>query len=176
MIPFDVAAPSTLGFYKRSFTFAHVCQLDEVIETELTRAWEMGMAPRNEPMVIDIDSTICEVSGHNKQKDLNDGAGLEHVPSGQFHANGAWLAHAVLAHNLIREVNYLGKITPQKSMVTARSFRSHFISLAGRLVNRPNKMALRTPARWPGAKAFIKALRILRSLEPVHIWGEPILV
>ena len=25
------------------------------------------MAPRNEPLVIEIDSTICEVSGHNKQ-------------------------------------------------------------------------------------------------------------
>ena len=57
VLPFHVAAPSTLGTYLRSFTFGNIRQLDEVIEAELTRAWEMGMAPRNEPLVIDIDST-----------------------------------------------------------------------------------------------------------------------
>jgi hypothetical protein len=34
-------------------------------------------------------------------RDLKEGAGLEHVPSGQFFANGAWLCCAVLAHNLL---------------------------------------------------------------------------
>jgi hypothetical protein len=45
-------------------------------------------------------------------KDLKEGAGLEHVPSGKFHANGAWLTHGVIAHNLTRQVSYLGAITP----------------------------------------------------------------
>ncbi len=67
VLPFRVAAPSTLGTYLRSFTFGHVRQLDEVIEHELTKAWKMGMAPGSEPLVIDIDSTICEVSGYAKQ-------------------------------------------------------------------------------------------------------------
>ena len=31
-----------------------------------------------------------------------EGAGLDHVPSGNFHANSAWLQCTVLAHNLIR--------------------------------------------------------------------------
>ena len=35
-------------------------------------------------------------------RDLKEGAGLEHVPSGNFHANSVWLQCAVLAHNLIR--------------------------------------------------------------------------
>ena len=35
-------------------------------------------------------------------RDLKEGAGLEHCPSGQFFANAAWLACAVLAHDLIR--------------------------------------------------------------------------
>ena len=35
-------------------------------------------------------------------RDLKEGAGLEHCPSGHFFANAAWLACAVLAHNLIR--------------------------------------------------------------------------
>jgi hypothetical protein len=348
LLPFHVAAPSTLGTYLRSFTFGHVRQLDEVIEEELTRAWAMGLAPGDDPLVIDIDSTICEVSGYHKQgaaygytkklgyhpllavrsdtgevlhqrmrkgsantqrgtkrfvqeliarcrrigatgnitirfdsgyqsdatlkelerlkvsytmavhanakgikslvediskdcwtpidytengeaqvaettykgrrliirrtrligdqaelfpnwryfgfvtdllgsaveldqfhrnrarielsiKDLKEGAGMEHVPSGKFHANGAWLAHAVIAHNLTRQVSYLGTITPRESMVIARSFRNHFISLVGRLVNRSGKLTLRTPARWPWAKAFMRALSTLRALEPVLI-------
>ncbi len=48
VLSFHVAAPSALGTYLRSFTFGHVRQLDEVIEAEFTRAWEMGMDPRNE--------------------------------------------------------------------------------------------------------------------------------
>src|ERR1039457_4328446 len=35
-------------------------------------------------------------------KDLKEGAGMEHVPSGNFNANAAWLVCAALAHNLIR--------------------------------------------------------------------------
>jgi hypothetical protein len=67
VLPFHVAAPSTVGTYLRSFTFGHVRQLDEVIGDELTRAWAMGLAPGDDPMVIDIDSTICEVAGYHKQ-------------------------------------------------------------------------------------------------------------
>jgi len=67
VLPFHVAAPSTLGTYLRSFTFGHVRQLDEVIEAELAKAWSLGMAPGDDPLVIDIDSTICEVSGYHKQ-------------------------------------------------------------------------------------------------------------
>ena len=348
LLPFHVAAPSTVGTYLRSFTFGHVRQLDEVIGDELTRAWAMGLAPGDDPMVIDIDSTICEVAGYHKQgaaygytkklgyhpilavrsdtgevlhcrmrkgsantqrgakrfvqeliprcrragangkitirfdsgyqseatlkelerlgvsytmavranakgitslveaidanawtpidyteageaqvaetsykgrrliirrtrlvgdqtelfpnwrhfgfvtdlkgcaveldqfhrnrarielsiKDLKEGAGLEHIPSGKFDANSAWLVHAVLAHNLMRQVSYLGEITPNESMVIARSFRRNFIALAGRLVNRSGKITLRTPARWPWAKSFMKALITLRALEPVPI-------
>ena len=33
-------------------------------------------------------------------RDLKEGAGLEHCPSGRFFANAAWLGCAVLAHNL----------------------------------------------------------------------------
>ena len=94
---------------------------------------------------------------------------MEHVPSGKFFANGAWLSHAVIAHNLIRQVNYLGKITPQESMVVARTFRSHFVAIAARLVNRSGKMLLRAPIRWPWANAFLRALTELRALTPVPI-------
>ena len=61
------------------------------------------------------------------------------------------------------------KKSQNESMVIARSFRRNFIALAGRLVNRSGKITLRTPARWPWAKSFMKALITLRALEPVPI-------
>lgn len=33
-------------------------------------------------------------------RDLKEGTGLEHIPSGHFHANAAWLGCSVLAHNI----------------------------------------------------------------------------
>jgi DDE family transposase len=62
-----VMAPSTLGTFLRSFTFGHVRQLDRVAETVMSRAWAAGGGPGDEPMAIDLDSTICELHGHHKQ-------------------------------------------------------------------------------------------------------------
>ena len=71
-----VMAPSTLGTFLRNFTFGHVRQLDKVAEALLTRAWSLGAGPGDEPMTIDIDSTICEVFGNEKQ---GAGYGYTHV-------------------------------------------------------------------------------------------------
>ena len=38
----------------------------------------------------------------NAIRDLKYGVGLNHMPSGRFAANGAWLAIQVMAHNLAR--------------------------------------------------------------------------
>lgn len=54
-----VMAPSTIGTFLRAFTFGHVRQLDRVLETALTRAWQAGAGPGDEPLVIDIDSLLC---------------------------------------------------------------------------------------------------------------------
>ena len=62
-----VMAPSTCGTFLRSFTFGHVRQLDRLFETILQRAWSAGAGPGEQPMTIDLDSTICEVAGHDKQ-------------------------------------------------------------------------------------------------------------
>ncbi len=62
-----VMAPSTLGTFLRSFTFGHVRQLDHLSEELLTRAWAMGAGPGDDPMIIDVDSTIVEVHGKQKQ-------------------------------------------------------------------------------------------------------------
>ena len=66
VLPFRVVAPSTIGTFLRSFTFGFVRQLDAVASRLLVRAWELGAGPGNDPLVIDLDSTICEVHGHAK--------------------------------------------------------------------------------------------------------------
>ena len=62
-----VAAPSTIGTFLRSFSFGHVRQLDRFAEQALCAAWAAGAGPGDAPLVIDIDSTICEVHGYQKQ-------------------------------------------------------------------------------------------------------------
>ena len=59
-------APSTLGTFLRAFTFGHVRQLDRVLGEALRRAWALGAGPGSEQLVIDLDSTICEVCGKAK--------------------------------------------------------------------------------------------------------------
>ncbi len=62
-----VMAPSTIGTFLRSFTFGHCRQMEAVNGHALERAWALGAGPGMKPLVIDIDSTICEVAGHAKQ-------------------------------------------------------------------------------------------------------------
>ena len=344
VLPFRVMAPSTLGTFLRAFTFGHVRQLDAVIGETLRRAWQLGAGPDSERLVVDVDSTICEVVGKQKQgagygythvlgyhpilatrartgevlharmrkgqantqrgakrfieeliarvrragatgeivcrfdsgfwskntiatlgrlgvrytmavstgnaavskviatidetawvdidytsdghaqvaectyrgrrlvvrrtrltdttqavlwpdwrhhafltdldgdvitldlfhrqhavvelaiRDLKEGAGLEHCPSGKFFANAAWLGCAVLAHNLIRWSANLGDITPDHELTVARTVRTRLIALPGRLVNRSGQHTLRLPARWPWARQFLTALTRLRAI------------
>jgi Transposase DDE domain group 1 len=97
-------------------------------------------------------------------RDLKDGAGLEHCPSGRFFANAAWLACAVLAHNLIRWTARLGDVHPDGQLTVARTVRTRLLALPGRLVNRSRQWTLRLPARWPWAATFHTALHQIRSL------------
>ena len=58
----------------RSFTFGHVRQLEAVNDIVMQRAWAASTAPG--ALVIDVDSTICEVVGKAKQ---GAGFGYTHV-------------------------------------------------------------------------------------------------
>jgi hypothetical protein len=97
-------------------------------------------------------------------RELKDGAGLEHCPSGHFCANGAWLAAAVLAHNLLRWVDHLGDPTPQRSRWNHRTIRTRLVALAATLVNRSGRLTLRLPENWPWADQFDAILTALRAL------------
>lgn len=66
VLPFKVMAPSTIGTFLRSFTFVHVRKFDAVASRILVRAWAMGAGPGTDRLVVDLDSTICDV--HRKAK------------------------------------------------------------------------------------------------------------
>jgi hypothetical protein len=73
-------APSTLGTFLRAFTFGHVRQLDRVLGEALTRAWRAGAGPGAERLVVDVDSFIGEVHGHQKR-----GAGFGYTKQRGYH-------------------------------------------------------------------------------------------
>ena len=62
-----VKAPSTLGTFLRSFRWGHVRQLDRVSRELLARAWQAGAGSGDSPLTIDLDSTICETYGLDKE-------------------------------------------------------------------------------------------------------------
>ncbi len=66
VLPFKVMAPSTIGSFLRTFTFGHIRQLDAVLTPTLARAWAAGAGPGDEALVVDLDSTTCEVHGKHK--------------------------------------------------------------------------------------------------------------
>lgn len=62
------AALPRVGTFLRAFTFGHVRQLDKAAEGLLARAWEAGVGPEaDEVMFVDLDSTLQEVFGYDKQ-------------------------------------------------------------------------------------------------------------
>ena len=66
----------------------------------------------------------------NAIRDLKYGVGLNHLPSGRFAANAAWLAVQVMAHNLAR---WTGRIGLGEQILTTKTLRRRFFSLAGRI-------------------------------------------
>ena len=82
----------------------------------------------------------------NAIRDLKYGVGLNHLPSGRFPANAAWLAVQVMAHNLARWTARIGLGAP---VVTTKTLRRRFFSLAGRLTRSARQLTLHLPKRWP---------------------------
>ena len=93
-------------------------------------------------------------------RDLKEGAGLEHLPSGNHHANSAWLACSVLAHNL----GHWTTTIAAQPRVTNRTRRTRIINLPAVIVNHAGTLLLRFPARWPWATQFTNTLDYVRAL------------
>ena len=97
----------------------------------------------------------------NAIRDLKYGVGLNHLPSGRFPANGAWLAVQVMAHNLARWTSRIGL---DDGVVTTKTLRRRLFSLAGRITRKARQLILHLPRRWPWEIPFISALARLRAL------------
>ena len=84
----------------------------------------------------------------NAIRDLKYGVGLNHLPSGRFAANAAWLAVQVIAHNLARWTARLGL---GEGIVTTRTLRRRYFALAGRLMpSRPGAGPCTSRSAGPG--------------------------
>jgi hypothetical protein len=88
--------------------------------------------------------------------DLKDQA-LEHFPSGQFNANGAWTVLGALAHNLLRWTQLLG--LPNSTVRAARTLRRRLLQIAGRLTRHGRAWTLHLPARWLLARRLPRRAR-----------------
>ena len=87
----------------------------------------------------------------NAIRDLKYGVGLNHLPSGRFAANGAWLAVQVMAHNLAR---WTARIGLGQQIVTTKTLRRRVFALAGRITRSARRLTLHLPRRWPDCEPF----------------------
>jgi hypothetical protein len=143
-----------------------------VRRTRLTNQRQARLWPdwRHFGFLTDLDGTAVEVDAFHRQhasielaiRDLKEGSGLEHCPSGSFSANSAWLQCTVLAHNLIRWSATIGE--PVETLTVARTVRTRILAVPARIVNRSGILTLRAPARWPWADQFARRLVTIRAL------------
>ena len=83
----------------------------------------------------------------NAIRDLKYGVGLNHLPSGRFPANAAWLAVQTMAHNLARWTTRIGLGEP---VATTKTLRRRFFSLAGRIPAKHVASPCISPKTGPG--------------------------
>ncbi len=97
----------------------------------------------------------------NTIRDLKYGVGLNHLPSGRFGANAAWLALNVIAHNLARWTSRIGL---GETLIATDTLRRHHVVMPGRTTRSARRRTLHLPKRWPWADAFETCLTNLRGV------------
>ncbi len=119
--------------------------------------------------ITDCDGETLELEADHRRhakvenaiRDLKYGVGLNHMPSGCFAANGAWLVVQVMAHNLARRTARLGL---GERIVTTKTLRRRFFALAERLTRSARRITLHLPKHWPWEEKFSRALARLRAI------------
>ena len=120
-------------------------------------------------LITDRDGDALELEADHRRhavvetaiRDLKYGVGLNHLPSGRFPANAAWMAIQVMAHNLARWTDRIGL---GEQVMTTKTLRRRFFSLVGRLTRSARRLTLHLPGRWPWEIRFTHALARLRAL------------
>jgi Transposase DDE domain group 1 len=100
----------------------------------------------------EVEPAIC---------DLKAGAGLQHLPSGRFAANAAWLGLVGMAYNLARWTTRLGV---GEVRMSTKTLRVRYLGLPGRLSVSARRPTLHLPARWPWQWQWEFALARLRCI------------
>ena len=103
----------------------------------------------------EIENAIRDPASSSGQA-LKYGVGLNHLPSGRFPSNAAWLAVQVMARRTAR----IGLGEPA---LTTKTLRRRFLSLAGRLTRKARRLTRHLPHSWPWQNQFSSALARLRG-------------
>ena len=98
----------------------------------------------------------------NAIRDLKYGVGLNHLPSGRFPANAAWMAIQIMAHNLARWTTRIGLGEP---VATAKTLRRRFFSLPDGSPARRGASPCICPRGGPGK---INSAEPWRDCAPCH--------
>lgn len=117
----------------------------------------------------------------NAIRDLKYGVGLNHLPSGRFGANAAWLTLNVIAHNLSRWTARIGGLdVPNpadhdenepaargqcQSFVATETVRRRYLAIPGRMATSARKSFLHLPTAWPWATGFNDMLAAIRNIQ-----------
>jgi hypothetical protein len=121
------------------------------------------------PFITDRQGSTLELEADHRRhaevenviRDLKHGVGLNHLPSGKFAANAAWLTLNVIAHNLARWTSRIGL---GEQLITTKTLRTRYLNLPGRLTRSARRWHLHLPTRWPWAQRFLLALDRLRCV------------
>ena len=139
-----------------------------VAPTPGSQLWLQGLAYSHYAFITDREGDMLELEADHRQhavvevviRDLKHGLALDHMPSGKFGANAAWLALNVIAHNLCRWMGRLGGF----ATTCLKTWRQRFLALPARLVVHGGRRRLRLPAHWPWQEQFHALLAKLRAV------------
>jgi Transposase DDE domain group 1 len=122
--------------------------------------------------ITDREGAMIEVEADHRRhavvedvvRDLKYGVGLNHLPSGRFAANAAWLHLNVIAHNLGRWAVRIG-LGPTAAPMTTKTLRTRVLDLPGRITTSGRKRTLHLPRHWPWQDMFDDMLANLRAIR-----------
>jgi hypothetical protein len=165
----DVAETTYVPFARKSKTEVRLI----VRRTRLTPGSQLALFATYQyhAFITDREGDTLELEADHRRhaevenaiRDLKYGVGLNHLPSGKFGANGAWLGIQVIAHNLAR---WTARIALGAGIVTTKTLRRRLFSIPGRISRSARRTTVHFPSRWPWAVAFSTALLKLRTLSP----------
>jgi Transposase DDE domain group 1 len=149
---------------KRAYRFI----VRRVAPTAGSQLWLKGVAYSHFAFITDRAGEMLELEADHRQhavvenviRDLKYGLAVNHMPSGKFGANAAWLALNVIAHNLTR---WMGRLAGF-AIACLKAWRLRFFALPGRLVAHGRRRRLRLPAGWPWRGQFLALLAKLRAV------------